>query len=110
MDIYCTTHDTIHTMHQAAVEKLIYQYQFRIAEAALSKPLPQNNPLTSLSHVLEHGFCVMEDVKSKSVTKNWRSHIDKSLGRRRYLQRLDSQAKARRTRLANRGKDIEVEP
>lgn len=107
MDLYCHKHDTIHVMHQAAVERLVYQYQFRIAEAALAKPLPQNNPLTSLSNLVKNGFCPLEDAQDKTPnTRNWRSHTDKTLGRRRYLKNLTSQAKARRTRLANRGKEI----
>lgn len=105
MQVYCYKHGTMHVMHQGAVERILYQYQFRIAEAATSKPLPPNNPLTTLDHVVKTAFCPVEDAREKNQ-KQWRKFVDDTLGLKRRLLRLNSQSRARRTRIANKGKEI----
>lgn len=92
MDIYCMKHDEIHTIKQHDAEKLIYQYQIRIAEAATSLALPHNE-LTQTEAILKTAFCVIED--GRKVIPQWRKHIDKMLGRRRYLLRLNTQTRHR---------------
>lgn len=92
MDIYCYKHNEIHSIHQREAEKLIYQYQIRIIEAATSLPLP-NNELTSTDAVLRNAFCVKEDVK-KTIPK-WRKHVDQTLGKRRNITRQETQAQHR---------------
>lgn len=92
MDIYCTKHDEIHTIKQHDAEKLIYQYQIRIAEAATTLPLPPNE-LTQVDSILKNAFCVIED--GRKVIPQWRKHVDQMLGRRRYLLRLNTQTRHR---------------
>lgn len=92
MDIYCLKHDEIHTIKQHDVEKLIYQYQIRIVEAATSPALP-NNELTETEKILKNAFCVLTD--NKKVIPEWRKYVDRCLGRRRAILRMDTQARHR---------------
>lgn len=89
MQIYCGLHDTVHTVRQHDVEKLIYQYQYRIAEAVTTSPLPVG-PLTDMKEVLKNAFCVLQDVKKADPT--WRRHVDRALYRRRTLLRRSVEA------------------
>lgn len=101
VDLYCHKHDAIHRVGTATVERLIYQYQRRIAEAATSRPLPAGNVLTDLEYVSQNAFCPVEDTKSAFV-KSWSTWINATLTKKRKVQYLNRQTKARRNRLSNR--------
>ena len=103
--VYCHKHDRLHEVSGLQAEKLIYQYQYRIAEAATSPSLPLNNPLTTTDYVAAHAFCVVEDYREK-WTDGWKKFMNKAMDKKRMLIKMDSQSKARRTRRLDQGKEV----
>lgn len=97
VDLYCHKHDAVHRIGANTVEKLIYQYQRRIAEAATSRPLPAGNELTDLEFVSRNAFCPVEDSKTKFGAL-WVGWINATMTKKRKIQYLNRQTKQRRSR------------
>lgn len=92
MNVYCMKHDELHAISFHKAERLIYQYQLRIVEAATSDPLPANE-LTDRAKIIQNAFCVAEDDHSDNIIPEWRAHIDQCMsGRRRAMDRLKARS------------------
>jgi hypothetical protein len=97
MIVYCLKCDDLHKITSRRAERLIYQYQLRIVEAAITEPLPSHE-LTERDLILRNAFCVNEDDTKDNLIPQWKQHVETLLGKRRNLANLSRQAQVRRNR------------
>lgn len=92
--IYCLKHDDVHNLKPQEMELAIYVLQYRVAEAALSRPLPQTTLTENIDTLMRGAFCVMEDVDLGlfKYADHWASHVD------RMARQRDEILKARRAK------------